>query len=296
MILKGKDGKRNEDTLKGRYEWEKVTVCISRSQTRPMSSHVVHRLLCFLLLIMFFVIPSVLPKKKTQSVILISSGGGGGGGGGGGDYGSGSGGGGYESGSGGASANRLIMDAQMGVQENDILIIGGGSGSGSTAMATIIEQDKKTKKMEKLKKMKKLMQSMAKDKKSKKKGPIIIIVPDKEPESGAACGGACSQDSGKESYGGQSDAVAYDSMSMDTIMPMMYPPIMMMPPIMPPAPMPPAPQYRSPMPDYGAAGGSGDGGYAAASTQRDMSGMMMAMMTELKMARMMSKLERMLDD
>lgn len=50
-------------------------------------------------------------------------------------------------------------------------------------------------------------------------------------------------------------------------------------------------------PTYGPVGmGLGMGGMGMGMMHRDLSGMMMAMMTELKMARMMQKLEKMLDD
>jgi hypothetical protein len=195
----------------------------------------------------------------------------------------------------GGGGGPMVMDTGS-ADEDDVLIVAGGGSGGGSMMMIDDEDDKKMKKLEKLMKMKKKMK-----KKKKGKGPILILLPDKQEMPKYEPSMEMVYEPPKMSY---EQPKMYDSGMMSGHGNSMgggssYPSTAASSQTGIPAPLPMHHHMQHPMsyalpmmypiPPQMAPSGSN------MMMPHDMQSMMMAMFAELKMARMMSKLEKMMD-
>lgn len=196
-------------------------------------------------------------------------------------------GGGYSGSSAGNAGGPMVMDAGA-ADEDDVLIVSGGGHGGGSMMMIDGEDDKKMKKLEKLMKKKK--------KKKAKSGPILILLPDKQdmPKYDPPAMEMMYQEPPKmyeqpmtSSYASSGSSQQYPLTAASSGIPATIPasiPVLQHPisyalPMM--YHMPP-PITQPTIPGNGL-------------MMHDMQAMMMAMMTEMKMAKLISKLEKMMD-
>ena len=195
-------------------------------------------------------------------------------------------GGGYSGSSAGNAGGPMVMDAGA-ADEDDVLIVSGGGHGGGSMMMIDGEDDKKMKKLEKL---------MKKKKKKAKSGPILILLPDKQdmPKYDPPAMEMMYQEPPKmyeqpmtSSYASSGSSQQYPLTAASSGIPATIPasiPVLQHPisyalPMM--YHMPP-PITQPTIPGNGL-------------MMHDMQAMMMAMMTEMKMAKLISKLEKMMD-